>query len=162
MKTSQKAAFKPNLSLSFVKTTSEYPSTHKKNLPTITFKSNDPLKKKCAKLNSSKDLVYQHNIIDTEEFYRQDDSKVSLIEFTDPLLNNEKGHESFLSRTISNNECSSTVYQLNEDLESLFESKPTTASSLQLPYNVNFTLLNLESPLYRKYCRIYQTRKCSL
>jgi len=144
MKASQNVAFKHNLSLFPVKSTPERLNTPKKKIPNITFKSNDflqrGLKRTYAKLNSSKDLAYQSNIINTEEFYKQDDSMVSLIEFKDSLQNNEQGYASFISRTISNSDCSNTVCQINEDLTSLFENKSTAANSLKLLYNVNFIL----------------------
>jgi len=144
MKTSQNAAFKHSLTSFPVKTTPEKLDTPKKKIPNITFKSNDflqrGLKKTYATLNSSRDLAYQSNIISTEKFYKQDDSSVSLIEFKDSLQNSEQGYTSFLSRTISNSNCSNTVCQINEDLTSLFENKSTGANCLKLLYDVSFLL----------------------
>lgn len=134
MKTSRNPLLRPNSPTSFAENAPELPGSPDKAIANLSFKSNDRSRATCTKFTASKESPHLFNNTNTEDFYKQIDAKISHIDLIKSPQVNE--HVSFLSRAVSNNGCSDTVCQLNEDLEHLFDEKEKIGSGLQLPYGV--------------------------
>lgn len=139
MRTLQKSLIKRNTSLSFDNDIPEQYCSHIAKSTNNNFKANGYLKSPCTKFRISKEPQKQSDNNVTEDINKQIEPRVSLMDFTEFQQANDGELMSFLSRTVSDNSCSNTVYQLNEDLECIFESKSVASNStyaVNLAFNI--------------------------